>query len=158
MVTHKMRILVFSDSHGRVGPMQDMVERCAPDAVFHLGDVVRDGDKLQELYPKLPFYRVCGNCDWGNTAYQPEAVARLGGKTILYMHGHTQGVKTGHGLAVRAARAIQADLLLFGHTHRAFCDDYGDLLAVNPGAAQNGCGALLTWEAAGPITCELLAL
>lgn len=35
--------------------MQDMVELYAPDAVFHLGDVVRDGDKLQTLYPKLPF-------------------------------------------------------------------------------------------------------
>lgn len=148
-----MRILVFSDSHGRVGPMQDMVERYAPQAVFHLGDVVRDGDKLQELYPKLPFYRVAGNCDWNNPGLPLEGVARLEGKTILYMHGHTQRVKSGPGLAASAAQEIQADLLLFGHTHRPLREEYGNLLAVNPGAAQDGLGALLTWEKGGEITC-----
>lgn len=153
-----MRILVFSDSHGRVGPMQDMVECYVPDAVFHLGDVVRDGDKLQELYPKLPFYRVAGNCDWNNPGLPLESVARLEGKTVFYMHGHTQGVKSGVGMAVRAAQAIQADLLLFGHTHRTLCDEYDTLLAVNPGAAHDGCGALLTWEKGGEITCTSLAI
>lgn len=152
-----MRILVFSDSHGRVGPMQDMVERYVPDAVFHLGDVVRDGDKLAELYPQMPFYRVAGNCDWNNPGLPLEDVARLEGKTILYMHGHTQSVKSGVSLAVHAAQAIQADVLLFGHTHRPLCEDYGDLLAVNPGAAQDGYGALLTWEKGGEITCIPLA-
>lgn len=152
-----MRVLVFSDSHGRVGPMQDMIELYAPDAVFHLGDVVRDGDKLEKLYPKLPFFRVSGNCDGISPVLPPEDVARLESKTILYMHGHTQHVKSGISLAVQAARAIQADLLLFGHTHRPLCEAYGDLLAVNPGPAQDGCAALLTWERGGGITCIPLA-
>lgn len=147
-----MRILVFSDSHGRVGPMQDMVELYAPQAVFHLGDVVRDGDKLQKLYPKLPFYRVAGNCDWSDHALPLESVARLEGKTILYMHGHTQHVKSGPGMAVSAAMAMKADLLLFGHTHRPVVETYGGLTVVNPGAAQDGLGALLTWEKDGEIT------
>lgn len=147
-----MRVLVFSDSHGRVGPMQDMVERYVPQVIFHLGDVERDGDKLQKLYPEIKFYRVSGNCDWNNPQYPPEDIARLAGKTILYMHGHTQSVKTGVGMAVRAARAIQADLLLFGHTHCPLCEDYDDLLAINPGAAQDGRGALLTWEPGEPIS------
>lgn len=153
-----MRILVFSDSHGRVGPMQTMVEEHRPDAVFHLGDVVRDGDALEKLCPDIPFYRVSGNCDWGNQSYPLEDVARLDGKTILYMHGHTQCVKSGVSLAVRAARGIGADLLLFGHTHRTLCEDYGDLLAVNPGAALDGHGALLTWTPGTQIVCRPLAL
>ncbi len=153
-----MRILVFSDSHGRVGPMQELMERYVPDAVFHLGDVVRDGERLAELYPRTPFYRVAGNCDWNSGAHEPENVAFLEGKTILYMHGHTQGVKTGVGLAVKAAQAVRADLLLFGHTHRKFCEDYDGLLAVNPGAAQDGCAALLTWEEGGEITCTPLSV
>ena len=147
-----MRILVFSDSHGRVGPMQDMVELYAPDAVFHLGDVVRDGEKLAKLYPKLPLYRVAGNCDWNNPGLPLEDVVRLEGKTIFYMHGHTQSVKSGIGLAVRAAQSIQADVLLFGHTHRPLREDYEGLLVVNPGPAQDGCAALLTWEKGGEIT------
>lgn len=153
-----MRILVFSDSHGRIGPMQEMMERYVPDAVFHLGDVVRDGERLAELYPRTPFHRVAGNCDWNTSGLEPEGVAFLEGKTILYMHGHTQGVKTGVGLAVKAARAIGADLLLFGHTHRSFCEEYDGLLAVNPGAVQNGCGALLTWENGGEIVCTPLCV
>ena len=134
-----------------------MIERYVPDAVFHLGDVVRDGDKLEKLYPKLPFYRVAGNCDWNCSGLPLEDVARLEGKTVFYMHGHTQSVKSGIGLAVRAAQDIQADLLLFGHTHRPLCEDYGDLLVVNPGPAQDGCAALLTWEQGGKITCIPLA-
>lgn len=153
-----MRILVFSDSHGRVGSMQDMIERYVPDAVFHLGDVVRDGDKLQELYPKLAFHRVAGNCDWSAHGLPLEDVVRLDGKTIFYMHGHTQSVKSGVGMAVRAAQAIEADVLLFGHTHRAICDDRDGLLVVNPGAAQDGCGALLTWESGSAVTCVPLVL
>ena len=105
-----------------------------------------------------PFYRVAGNCDWNSGALEPENVAFLEGKTILYMHGHTQGVKTGVGLAVKAAQAVRADLLLFGHTHRKFCEDYDGLLAVNPGAAQDGCAALLTWEEGGEITCTPLSV
>ncbi len=153
-----MRILVFSDSHGRVQPILDAVDRYRPDGVFHLGDVVRDGAKAQETYPKIPFYRVAGNCDWSYTGLPLEDVVRLEGKTILYMHGHTQSVKSSPTLAVRAAQSLGADLLLFGHTHRALCEDYGKLLVVNPGAVQNGCGALLTWENGGEIVCTPLAL
>lgn len=153
-----MRILVFSDSHGRIGPMQDMMERYVPEAVFHLGDVVRDGEKLAGLYPRTPFYRVAGNCDWHDHGLPLEDVVRLEGKTIFYLHGHTQNVKMGVGQAVRAAQGLQADVLLFGHTHRALREEYDGLLAVNPGAAQDGCGALLTWEPGGEITCVPLAL
>lgn len=132
--------------------MQDMVETYAPQAVFHLGDVVRDGDKLQKRFPKLPFYRVAGNCDWSDQELPLESVARLAGKTVFYMHGHTQHVKSGPGMAVSAAAAIGADLLLFGHTHRPMGETYDGLTVVNPGAAQDGLGALLTWEEGGEIT------
>lgn len=152
-----MRILVFSDSHGRVGPMQDMVETYGADAVFHLGDVARDGDQLAQLYPKLPFYRVAGNCDWSLQGTELERVAYLEGKTVLYLHGHTRQVKSGPRMAVQAAQELGAELLLFGHTHRPFCQRYDGLLAVNPGAAQDGCGALLTWERGGEITYIPLA-
>ena len=33
-----MRILVLSDSHGRVGPMEEAVEAVRPQQIFHLGD------------------------------------------------------------------------------------------------------------------------
>ena len=145
-----MRVLVFSDSHGRVSPMADAVELYRPDVAFHLGDVTRDADNLRLACPHLRLYQVPGNCDWGS-AGPNEGVVELAGKTIFYLHGHTRGVKSGIGQAVSAAQALGAHLLLFGHTHRPLQSEYDGLLAVNPGAVKDGRCALLTWEPAGPI-------
>lgn len=148
-----MRVLVFSDSHGRTQPMLDAVECYRPDVAFHLGDVVRDGEELRRACPQLTLYQVRGNCDYGAAGYQTEGVARLEGKTIFYLHGHTRQVKSGPNLAVAEARAAGADILLFGHTHRPLCQRYGEVLAVNPGAILDGRCALLSWDGAGEISC-----
>ena len=58
-----MKILVFSDSHGRTLGMVRAVRQQQPDAVFHLGDCERDTQRLEKEFPDLPLYRVCGNCD-----------------------------------------------------------------------------------------------
>lgn len=146
-----MRILVFSDSHGRVSPMIDAVELYRPDVAFHLGDVVRDGENLRLACPELTLYQVQGNCDLGRADCETEGVARLGGKTVFYLHGHTRYVKSGIGPAVTAAQAVGADILLFGHTHRPLHAQYDGLLAINPGAVRDGRCALLTWESGGPV-------
>lgn len=141
-----MRVLVFSDSHGRVSPMVDAVELYRPDVAFHLGDVIRDGEHLRLACPDLTLYQVHGNCDWHTGGLQSEGVVSLAGKTVFYLHGHTVGVKSGVGAAVARARGAGADVLLFGHTHRSLQSKYDDLLAVNPGAILDGRCALLTWE------------
>lgn len=146
-----MRILVLSDSHGRVNPMVDAVEIYKPEAVFHLGDVVRDAEKVKAAYPNLPFYQVQGNCDHDLPGYETEGVARLAGKTVFYLHGHTRHVKLGIGPAVTAARSLGADILLFGHTHSPLHIESDGLLAVNPGAILDGRCAVLSWEGAGEI-------
>lgn len=148
-----VRVLVFSDSHGRVQPMLDAVERYRPDMAFHLGDMVRDGEELRRAYPRLTLYQVRGNCDYGETGCQTEGMAQLEGKSVFYLHGHTRQVKSGSGPAVAAARAAGADILLFGHTHRTLCQRYGEVLAVNPGAVLDGRCALLTWNGAGEVVC-----
>ncbi len=147
-----MRALVCSDSHGRVQPMLDAVALYRPDAIFHLGDVVRDGEKVRAAYPRIPFYQVPGNCDLHPGDLAAEGVARLEGRTVFYLHGHTRFVKSGLGPAVAQAKALGADLLLYGHTHRPLEADYDGLLAVNPGAIRDGLCALLTWGPSGPIT------
>ena len=59
-----MKILVFSDSHGRLGHMMDAMERERPRRVFFLGDCYRDGEALRNAYPDVPMELVRGNCDW----------------------------------------------------------------------------------------------
>ena len=63
MVTN-MKILVFSDSHGRLGLMTDAIEKERPQRVFFLGDNYRDGQALADAYPDIPMELVRGNCDW----------------------------------------------------------------------------------------------
>ena len=42
-----MRVLVCSDSHGRLLDLYDAVEREMPDAVIHLGDYYGDACELR---------------------------------------------------------------------------------------------------------------
>ena len=58
-----MKILVLSDSHGNIDNMIRAVERESPRAIFHLGDCWRDGQRLHQRFPGIPFEQVPGNCD-----------------------------------------------------------------------------------------------
>ena len=48
---NSMKILVFSDSHGRLGLMLDAIEKERPQRVFFLGDNYRDGQALADACP-----------------------------------------------------------------------------------------------------------
>jgi putative phosphoesterase len=128
-----MKILVLSDSHGSVSNMEQAVERTAPQYILHLGDCWRDGQALHALYPDIPFVQVPGNCDF--CPQEPaERLLCLGDKRILMCHGHTYGVKESLLAAGYAAQEQQADLFLFGHTHRPLCDYRGHAILLNPGS------------------------
>ena len=43
-----MKILIFSDSHGDVDIMRDIVEKEKPDMIIHLGDSIKDAEKLND--------------------------------------------------------------------------------------------------------------
>lgn len=128
-----MKILVFSDSHGNTAKMADVVRREEPDQILHLGDVSRDARALGEQFPLLPLAYVCGNCD-GHTDVPAQRILTFEGRQVLMCHGHTYGVKSGIGGAIAAARTAGVDVLLFGHTHEAYCDLLDDLWVMNPGS------------------------
>lgn len=52
-----MKILVLSDSHGAVSPMEQAVEQTSPDLILHLGDCWRDGERLHDRFPSIPWNR-----------------------------------------------------------------------------------------------------
>lgn len=133
-----MKILVFSDSHGRLMPMTRAINAEKPDHVLHLGDCVRDFQELQKQFPQLPMTNVPGNCDYGNTDPLYKVIT-LEGHKIFLTHGHTYNVKYMYLRAIYAALEQEADLLLFGHTHRAECFSEKGLWVMNPGAALQGC-------------------
>ena len=129
-----MKILVVSDSHGKVDNLIQAVEQTHPDYVLHLGDCQRDLERLRQTFPMLPMEGVPGNCDWGSYD-QKERLIESGGVRILMLHGHTRNVKSSPMAAMYAAKECGAQVLLFGHTHRPMVDNDGALLVLNPGAA-----------------------
>ena len=128
-----MKILVVSDSHGNVDNMVEAVDQTKPDMILHLGDVMRDAEKLHEFFPQIPMEQVPGNCDYA--AFDaPERILCLENKRILMCHGHTLHVKESLISAMYAAMEQQADVLLFGHTHRIFCETRNGVAMLNPGS------------------------
>lgn len=110
-----MKIIVFSDSHGKLDWMIAVMEAERPDHVFFLGDHEKDGWDLNRIYPTIPLNAVKGNCDWGPGL--EEWLVELEGIRFLLTHGHLYGVKTGLFRLEQAAMRTGADMVCFGHTH-----------------------------------------
>ena len=148
-----MKILVFSDSHRSLSGMYSAIDSHQPDQVIHLGDMQRDAEEVARAYPRLPFCTVPGNCDgWTNEPLKK--LITLGGKRVLLSHGHLWHVKSGHQAAIADAVAVQADLLLFGHTHQALCRRQEDgLWMLNPGASRSSFGCVLIEN--GTLQCSI---
>ncbi len=133
-----MRILVISDSHGRVSEIEKAIE-AHPDAghIFFLGDCVRDIEDMPYIYSDRTFHIVSGNCDYSSMYKSYETVV-LGGKRIFFTHGHPFYVKGGLSRLKQEAELQLADLVLYGHTHIANTEYADGRYFVNPGSLYSG--------------------
>ena len=151
-----MNILVFSDSHRSRGEMYDAIEAHKPQQIIHLGDLVEDAEDVSYAFPQLPFCMVPGNCD----GWSPMPAVRnivLGGKRVLLSHGHLWRVKGGYDTAIAEGEKAGADLLLFGHTHTAVCQQTeSGMWVLNPGSARSTYG-LVTIEG-DHMECKILKM
>ena len=129
-----MRITVISDSHRKSGVLRKILaERDDSDKIFFLGDLLSDLEKVRDEFPQKTFYAVSGNCDTFST--RPSAdIETVAGIRIFYTHGHTFGVKHGIETLLRAAKAANCQIALFGHTHIPQTVYEDGLYAVNPGS------------------------
>ena len=147
-----MKILVLSDSHRSMAGIYAAIDGERPDHVIHLGDLMEDAEYASRVYPTLPICMVPGNCD-GWTCAEAVKQITLGGRSILLSHGHLWGVKSGYDRAIAQARAAGADILLFGHTHREYCERLEDgLWVLNPGSSRSTYG-LITLDGGETACC-----
>ena len=135
------RLLVLSDSHGGRAAIERILikESKNIDALIFLGDGLRDLELALTLYPRLRAYSVAGNCDYG--ALEPlDGLAAFDGVVIFYTHGHMYGVKYDLDTLADAAAARDAEVALFGHTHRReLVRGVGTAATVfNPGSLRDG--------------------
>jgi len=124
-----------------------------PNLVIHLGDGAFDLRRLKGEFPEIPTLGVRGNCDIGIDEDSIRTVT-LEGVRILMTHGHIYGVKQGYATAIEAARDAGADLLLFGHTHRAEYMVVKGLHLLNPGSIMSGNYAVAELKD-GKLFCKL---
>jgi uncharacterized protein len=126
------RIGLISDTHGALRPaVFDAL--AGVDLILHAGDV-GSHDIIVELQAIAPVHAVLGNTDFGGLWPGAAEEVRLdvAGQRIVLVHGHRLGTPTAAKL-----RDIypDADIIVYGHTHRQRTDDVGGCLVVNPGAA-----------------------
>ncbi len=121
---------LISDTHGLV--RAECAQALAGvELILHAGDVGGQ-EVLQELSFIAPVRAVDGNVDRrGEPGLEREFVCEIGGVTVHVSHGHELGSPTPEGLVERYG----ADVIVFGHTHRAVVARIGRQLVVNPGAA-----------------------
>lgn len=135
------RILIFSDTHGCLDGCESIIRDSEEpiDAVIHAGDYTRDADRLKEKFPRLTFYTVKGNCDFSSNEPQ-DLTVMIDGARIFITHGHMYGVKLEYDYRTLREKgaSVNADLIVFGHTHKPYCDWDGHALTVNPGSAGLG--------------------
>lgn len=126
-----MRIGVISDTHGRLRP--EVFERFrGVDHILHAGDI-GPAALLAELEAIAPVTAVWGNTDGFDVrAVVPEtAELDLAGRRVIVLHGHQLG--SPKPATLRAAHP-DADVIVYGHTHRPLAVRDGSLV-VNPGSA-----------------------
>lgn len=127
-------ILVVSDTHGDCRRVVSYLEKNQPDHIFHLGDMVADARALATK-TTIPITFVKGNCDYYETAAEDLAVFTYQQKKIVLTHGHLFHVKRSLQNLVYKGLELEADAILFGHTHQRHLSYEGRLLIMNPGSA-----------------------
>lgn len=125
-----MLVGLISDTHGLIRP--DVHTAFAGvDEILHAGDV-GGPDILDELRLIAPVRAVRGNTDPVDAPALADALdITLGGVRVHVSHGHEVGRLSPENLAAR----YDADIVIYGHTHRQRVDRIGERLIVNPGAA-----------------------
>ena len=129
-------IVVISDSHEML-PKDDEFWQVLDEAdlIFHLGDGVKDIEKLQAVYKdKLVF--VLGNCDSFNS--EPFKIVEVEDVKFLLTHGHKFGVKNDLDDLKFECEYQKVQIGLYGHTHKAQIDEWPNVTLINPGSIGYG--------------------
>lgn len=127
-----MKVLVISDSHGRLENFEKVWEKENDCRYFlHCGDIEGDEERFQKL--PCPIAMVAGNMDFFSPL-ERELVIEQYGHRILLVHGNRERV--GEDLQVLLYKALQnrCDVVCFGHTHVPLYTVQEGVTFVNPGS------------------------
>ena len=133
------KLLVISDTHGNSKGVAELLPLIAEnDFVIHLGDGAGDMRDIYEAYPEK-IYSCAGNCDFFSPLPE-DGVLEIEYLKIYYCHGHKFGVKSELSKLAEAAKAKGADIVLYGHTHKALISEVDGVTMINPGTLRYSIG------------------
>lgn len=128
-----MKIAVLSDSHYETSFINDIKEYLEDiDIILHCGDGAPDTKALSNIF-RGEIYAVKGNCDMSKE-YPLERIIEVMGIKIFMTHGHMYNVKNEYNTIFYKGKEVDADIVLFGHSHKALIKDYDGLVIMNPGS------------------------
>ena len=125
-----MTIGVISDTHNFLDPKIHELF-AGVDHILHAGDI-GNTTVISELEEIAPVTAVYGNTDTG-LPFRETEVIELGTRKFL-IHHIVNPHALGDRVKERIARA-QPHVVVFGHTHRTFCESIEGVLYFNPGSA-----------------------
>ena len=138
-----MKAIIFSDSHKSFAPMMTAMENEGPvQQIIHAGDVHSDVEDLGIMYPKAPLAFVKGNNDWWLCDVPEDRIFDFYGIRIFLTHGHNYGVKYSLLPLIKKGMDVGANLVIFGHTHKALNETHQGITLFNPGMATRSYGVL----------------
>ena len=127
-----MRILIVSDTHGKHGNLEKVLEKEGPiDLFIHAGDV--QGDSYLDTAILCPKHIVAGNNDFF-TQLPNDKEFRIGKYRVFLTHGYTYRLYMGTQYLEQAARMRGVDIVIYGHTHRPSIEYKDGLILINPGS------------------------
>jgi uncharacterized protein len=125
-----MKLGIISDTHGFLDPaIFDLF--VGVEHILHAGDV-GFSSLILELETIAPVTAVCGNTDAGLPLRETEMVV-LAGRKFLVHH-----IVNPHLPSDRLRPHLERqrpDVVVFGHSHKQFCETIGGALFFNPGYA-----------------------
>jgi uncharacterized protein len=124
-----MRIGLISDTHSLMR-VEALAALAGVELILHAGDVGRHS-VLRELQGIAPTQAVYGNVDDPILGLPRSLDLTFEGLRIHVTHGHELGSPTPANLL----HNYKADVIIYGHTHKALVERRGATLIVNPGAA-----------------------
>jgi putative phosphoesterase len=124
-----MLVGLISDTHGLIRP-QALAALAGSDLILHAGDV--GGPMVLHAIERIaPVHAVLGNVDPLDGTLPEHVHLTLEGLSVHLSHGNELGSPTPAALLKR----YDADVILYGHTHRALVHRAGARIVINPGAA-----------------------
>ena len=126
-----MKIGFISDTHHNLNRIDDAIT-LAPDMDLwlHAGDNIEDSEYLAAV-ADVPVEAVAGNTDWSGEA---DIVVEIPQRRILLTHGDHYFVNRDLSYLADAARELDCNTVVFGHTHKGLTEEINGVLLINPGS------------------------